>query len=187
MLGRGFAGREPGHGLNPQGHAEARILANTLGNAPITAIISGPLERVCETAAPLAERLGLTVAVDPAFDEIDFGDWTGATFEALHGTPAWAAWNAFRSTAAIPNGETMHAVQARAITAIQRIPGGEVAVFTHSDVIKVVLAHFLGMPLDLFPRIEIAPAARSVVKVFDRDARVDAINLPPNADPPPSL
>ena len=43
---------------------------------PIDAIYCGPLERVCETAAPLARNLGLPVEIAPDFDEIEMGDWT---------------------------------------------------------------------------------------------------------------
>ena len=49
---------------------------------------------------------------------------------------------------------------------------------SHADPIKAVLAHFLGTPLDLLRRIEIAPASRSVIVLYDEDAKVLAVNLP---------
>ncbi|HEX3350177.1 MAG TPA: histidine phosphatase family protein [Acetobacteraceae bacterium] len=178
MLGRGLAGRASGYSLSEQGRAEAEALAASLASCPIDVIVSSPLERARETAEPLARRLGIPVRIDPAFTEIDFGVWTGKSFDALRGDAEWRRWNVFRSMAAIPGGETMHAVQARGLAAVQALSEGEVAIVTHSDVIKALLTHFLGMPLDLFPRIEIAPASRSQVRLFQDNVRVDAINLP---------
>jgi probable phosphoglycerate mutase len=87
----------------------------------------------------------------------------------------------FRSTAAVPGGETMLAVQARAVAAVLRLaaawPEREVVVVSHADVIKAVLAHVLGMPLDLLRRIEVAPGSMSLVALHGDDARVIGMNL----------
>ena len=119
--------------------------------------MSSPLERARETAAAIAEPAGLPVEIDPALIEIDFGDWTGSRFEALHGSEAWRRYNAFRGTACSPGGEAMLDVQARAVAAMVRgreaHPGAELVLVSHADVIKAALAHFLGAPLDLFQRI----------------------------------
>ena len=181
LLGHSLAGRAPGVSLSAEGRAEAEALAARLVTRPIEAIVSSPRERARETAEPFARLRDLPIRLDAGFDEIDFGTWTGASFDALHGQPEWRHWNVFRSTAPIPGGETMHAVQARAVAAVQRIGQGEVAVFTHSDVIKALLAHFLGMPLDLFPRVVIAPASRSVIRLFVNNVSIDGVNLPPTA------
>lgn len=183
LLGRVLAGRTPGHSLNRTGQAEAEALAEALAERPIAAVFSSPLERARETAHPVAARHDLRVAIDPTLDEIDFGEWTGLTLDELHADPAWRRFNAFRSTTPIPGGETMLAVQARAVAALIRMrssfPEGEVVAVSHGDVIKAILAHFLALPLDLISRIEVAPASRSVVVLSDRDARILAINLPP--------
>jgi broad specificity phosphatase PhoE len=183
QLGRVLAGRTPGHSLNRTGQAEAEALAEALAERPIAAVFSSPLERARETAHPVAARHSLRLAIDPALDEIDFGEWAGLTLDELHAYPAWRRFNAFRSTTPIPGGETMLAVQARALAALIRMrssyPEGEVVAVSHGDVIKAILAHFLALPLDLIGRIEVAPASRSVVVLSDRDARILAINLPP--------
>lgn len=176
-----------GVGLSPAGQAEAAAAAEALvvalAGRPVAALVSSPLQRARETAAPIAARLGLEVAVEPGFAEVDFGDWTGARFEALHGQPAWRAFNTFRGFAPIPGGETMLAVQARAVDALLRLrgawPDAELVVVSHADVVKAILAHLLGVSLDLFRRIEVGPASRSTVVLYDEDAAVECINLPP--------
>ncbi len=182
MIGRALAGRAPGHSLNDEGRRQADRIAETLGTRPVAIIASGPLARARETAQPLAARLGLSVRVEPGFDEIDFGDWTGLTFPALHATEGWHAFNRFRSAFPVPGGETMLAAQARAVAALGVLIAGageaEIAVFSHGDVIKAVLAHFLALPLDLLPRLEIDPGSRSELTVYEADARVRGINLP---------
>jgi probable phosphoglycerate mutase len=75
----------------------------------------------------------------------------------------------------------MLAVQARAMASLwrQAEAGGTVLAVSHSDVIKAVLAHVLGMPLDLLHRLEVGPASRSSLVLGADWARVEAINLPP--------
>ena len=182
MLGRVLTGRMEGVALSEAGRLEAERLAQTLAARPVAAVMSSPLQRARETAAPLAARLGLLVAIEPGLDEIDFGDWAGQTFDALASRADWEAWNRWRSVAACPGGETMLAAQARAVAAVTRLAsahrGGELVLVSHQDVLKSVLAHFLGVPLDLMSRFALDPAHRSVVTLSDGDMRIDGINLP---------
>lgn len=178
-----LAGRAPGYSLNEAGRAEAARLAADLAGRTLAAIVSSPLERARETAAAIAEPAGLPVEVDPALTEIDFGEWTGSRFDALHGSAAWRHYNAFRGTTRSPGGEAMLDVQARAVAAMARArqahPGAELVLVSHADVIKAALAHFLGAPLDLFQRIEVAPASRSLVRLGPDWVRIEAVNLAP--------
>ena len=70
--------------------------------------------------------------------------------------------------------------QTRGMAAVGRLrarfPDGEVAIVSHGDVIKAVLAHFLAVPLDLLARIEIAPGSRSEIVTYDLDARILGVN-----------
>jgi len=182
LLGRVLAGRMPGVSLNEDGRAQALRLAGHFSKGSIAAVVSGPLARAQETAAPIAAALGLDVATDAGLDEIDFGDWTGMAFDALQGSAEWQAWNRFRGTAPTPGGETMLEALARALRTLAHLrrahPDGEVVLVSHQDVLKSLLVHSLGAPLDLVHRIELAPASRSIMRVFDDgDVRVDGVNL----------
>ena len=179
LIGKGLGGRDP-HGLSDEGRLQAERVADRLSENPIKAIFSSPIERAKQTAAPLVTRLGLGLETDPAFAEIDFGSWTGASFEDLENSPDWHAWNVFRCAAQVPDGETMLSVQARAMGGILRLalawPDSEIAVFSHGDIVKVVLAAVLGIPLDLMRRLEVSPGSVSVLSFGREDAHVLSVN-----------
>ncbi len=181
-LGQVIAGRAPGYVLNAAGLAEAARLAASLALLPLVAILSSPLERARQTATIIAARHGLDVLPEPGLTDIDFGAWTGLSLAALQEAPGWAAWNAFRGTAPIPGGESMLQAQTRAVGALaglaRRFPDAEVAAVSHADIIKALVVHALGAPLDLLHRIEIAPASRSVIALSEAEIRVLAVNLP---------
>lgn len=179
LLDHALGGRAD-HALSDLGRAQAHAVADRLGARPIAAVVSSPVRRARETAAPLAARLGLDVEADAAFSEIDFGPWSGRTFADLSGDPAWRAWNVFRGTAAPPGGEGVLQVQARAIAGLTRLaaryPDAEVAIVSHADVIKAVVLHFLGAPTELLRRIEIGPGSVSQVWLGAEDAAVVGVN-----------
>src|SRR5512144_70046 len=72
-----LAGRTPGVSLNENGMAQAQALAERLGGEKIAAVYSSPLERCQETAAPLAQRLGVELRTLEDVKETDCGEWTG--------------------------------------------------------------------------------------------------------------
>lgn len=170
----------PGVPLSAEGQAQAAALADWFAGHPANALVSSPMQRAQETAAPVADRLGLQVTLDPAWTEIDFGTWTGQRFDALAPDPVWQRWNRARSLAVPPGGEAMHAAQSRALTALDRLrtahAGQAVAVFSHADVLKSVIAAALGLPLDALHRFRVGPASISTLVLFEDAVEVAAIN-----------
>jgi probable phosphomutase (TIGR03848 family) len=181
-VGKAIAGRAPGVHLNPAGRQQAAELAAWLAPLPIRSIYSSPLERAVETATPLAARIGLPVVRVEGLSEVDFGDWTGRSLEDLAAVPGWHDFNARRSTARIPNGETMAEVVSRAGRALADIrledasPDRLVAVVSHGDVLRGLLTDFLAMPADELARLEIAPASVTVVSLQGQAPRVLLLN-----------
>src|SRR3954469_21585527 len=104
-VGKRIAGRMPGVRLNEQGRLQASMLVGRLADLPIRAIYSSPLERALETAEPLSRRLDLPVQKDDAFNEVDYGHWTGKSLESLAPLPEWQRYNQFRGGVRIPSGE----------------------------------------------------------------------------------
>ncbi|HKO15346.1 MAG TPA: histidine phosphatase family protein [Gemmatimonadaceae bacterium] len=180
-VGRSIAGRAAGVHLNEPGRAQAERLAARLAAVRVDAIFSAPLERARETAAPLARQLGLEVRVVDALGEIDFGEWTGCELPALSGQPPWTRFNTLRSIARIPAGESMLEVQARALAAVEdlraALPEGQCVIVSHGDVIRGLIAHCAGIPLDLVLRLEISPASVSVIRITEHEISVRAVNV----------
>ncbi len=179
-VGKRLTGTLPGVHLNEEGKAQAEMLAERLGRISIDAIYCSPLERTFETALPLAGRLGLEIHISEKLTEVDFGDWSGLDFHQLAADPLWRQCNIFRSGTRPPNGELVVEVQQRMVTEIERLrkeyPHGTLAVISHADPIKSVLAHYAGIPLDFFPRLEISLVSVSILSISDYGARVLCMN-----------
>lgn len=183
-LGRAMAGRIAGVHLNEFGRQQADHLAEKLSQLPIDAVYSGPLERVRETAEPIARKFDLPLQVDEAFNEIAVGEWEDRDFAELGEEPLWRRFNSFRSSTAPAGGELMLEVQARALRKLDELRGHQfVVIVSHGDVIRAVMAHFLGTHLDLFFRIEIDPASLSLLEFGEDFAAVRLLNAPSTGSP----
>ncbi|MGA6926462.1 MAG: histidine phosphatase family protein [Desulfosarcina sp.] len=180
IAGRRLAGRIPGTSLNETGHHQASRLADQLADLPIRAIYSSPLERTRETARPLAEKLGMPVRTLDEVNEVDFGRWSGRSFDRLPEDPLWRAYNLFRSGTRTPGGEMSIEVQQRMVSVMEKIrqaSGQEmVALFSHGDPIRTAIAHFLGLPLDFIHRLRIDLASVSAIDYGSDAVRVLYVN-----------
>jgi probable phosphomutase (TIGR03848 family) len=179
-MDRILVGRRPDVHLNAHGRAQAERLADRLERIPIEAIYSSPLERARETAKPLSDRLGIEIGVLENLNEVDFGEWTGRDFQELAGDSRWRQFNLMRSCTRIPGGELVIEVQQRSVCELERLhtrhPHGSVAVVSHGDVLRAVIAYFAAIPFDLFLRIAIMPASISVVAINSHGPAVLRIN-----------
>lgn len=178
-LGQTLWGRAQGVCLNETGRMEAQRLADRLRGITLQAIYSSPLERALETAETIARSMKLEVSKNSAFDEVDFGDWTGKSFDTLASDERWRRFNSVRSTTRIPGGESFLEVQARVIAELEKLSAQaneRVAIVSHADVIKAALGYFTATPIDLLQRIEISPCSVSIVAMNQGDPRLLTIN-----------
>jgi probable phosphoglycerate mutase len=177
---RRLAGWLPGVHLNARGREQAERLAVRLEASGIDAIVSSPLDRARETAAPLASRTGVNVDLSEAVGEIRPGEWTGRTLEELEPDEHWRRFNVFRGGTRAPQGELMLETQLRMVNEMLRLreerPGGKIAIVSHGDPLRAVIGYFLGAPIDMFLRLEISPASISVVRMDAWGAKVLCLN-----------
>ena len=156
-------GWQRGIHLNDEGRAQAAALARQLAGVELAAVYSSPLERALETATPLAEARGLTVQVRWDLGDLHPGDWTGRRVNELEHEELWPIIQAYPSGVRLPGGESFQGCQARIVAELDAIrtahPGQTVAVVSHADPIKVAVAYYVGVPLDLFQRLSISPAS----------------------------
>jgi broad specificity phosphatase PhoE len=179
-IGVRLSGRGRDTRLSATGRSQAVMLAARLRQWRLDAVCASPLQRAIETATPLATSHELELEVQEALGDLDFGDWTGRSFAELDLLPEWRAFNETRESCRAPGGEQMEEVQRRAVAEIERIharyPDGTAAVVSHADVIRAMLLHYLGMPIDLYARLEIDPASVSVLALKPGAIRVLRVN-----------
>ena len=166
--------------LTPAGERQASGLAGRLSCVRLDAVHTSPRERARRTAEAVAGATGSSLEVVEALDEIDYGDWTGAEFDALDGNPLWRRWNDARGSATPPGGESMAAAQARVVAHAEAIvrdrPGAQVALVSHCDILRALVAHLLGLPLDNLLRFDLDTASISRVEVGAWGGRVLGLN-----------
>ncbi|MEV8402275.1 histidine phosphatase family protein [Streptomyces niveus] len=169
-----LAGRTPGVALDEQGLAQAAALPGRLADLPLAAVVSSPLQRCLETIRPLTDaRPGIETHHEDRINECDYGEWSGRKLAELSDEPLMSVVQQHPSAATFPGGESMRAMQARAVDAVRdwntRIEAehGEDAVFlmcSHGDIIKSLVADALGMHLDLFQRIHADPCSITAIR-----------------------
>lgn len=175
-----LAGWTPGVHLNDNGRQQAEAIVDRLKSVKLDAIYSSPLERAMETAAPLARARRLPIVKRPDLGEVQYGQWTGKSLKVLNRTRLWPVVQNRPSLMRFPEGESFLEVQLRATRELQRLcalhPKGAIAAVSHADVIKLAVAHFLGMHLDLFQRLHVHPASVTVLHVDERHAVLVKLN-----------
>jgi broad specificity phosphatase PhoE len=184
-----LAGRTPGLALSADGRSQVRRLAARLHSTMIAGVFTSPVQRAMETAALLASALRLPLQMEPALEEVDFGDWTGATFQDLAALPLWQQFNRFRATTPIPAGDSLLDVQARITTWMARQasthPGAILLAVTHAEIIRSAVAACAGISLDLALRLEIAPSSVSEIRLGADNLVIGRLNDTAHLEPPP--
>jgi probable phosphomutase (TIGR03848 family) len=179
-----LAGRLPGVHLNEKGQEQARMLAEKLADVPIKAVYSSPLERTMETAAPLAQALNLEVIPRPGLIETDFGEWQGESLKKLNRLKIWRVVQNRPSLMRFPGGETFAELQMRYVRELDYIcsqhePKDILALVSHADPIRLAVAYFIGLPLDMFQRLSVGPGSISMLWITDSNSQLLALNVDP--------
>ncbi|HVF54212.1 MAG TPA: MSMEG_4193 family putative phosphomutase [Actinomycetota bacterium] len=178
--GHKLTGWAPGVHLTDEGRAQADAVAERLARLPIKAVYSSPIDRTRETAAPIAERLNLEVELRDDLGEVQYGKWTNRSMKTLARTKLWTQVQRWPSAARFPDGETLQETQARAVADIAALnaehPRGAICCVTHAEIIRLVMAHYLGVHIDLFQRIVISPASVSILGIGTDGPRILALN-----------
>lgn len=132
--------------LHPVGEEQAERVGERLAHEDLAAIYVTTLQRTAQTAAPLAERLGLIPVVEADLREVHLGEWEGGEFRkhVAHGHPAALAAFEAGSWDPIPGAEQAVDLEARVRAAVNRIAAAHadqcVAVFSHGGVISQIAA-----------------------------------------------
>ena len=196
QTGTTLYGQTRGIGLDHRGRAQADRIAARFEAVKLTAIYSSPLERCVETVEPLGREQRLPVVIRDDLIEMDAGSWTGRSLASLRRMKRWGDVQRSPSTFRFPDGEAFDEALVRTTAAIDAIARrhrrGRVAVATHGDIVRILMAHYAGAPLDAFQRTVIDTASVSVIMVERGGARVLLVNdtggldrFGPHGAPPP--
>jgi probable phosphoglycerate mutase len=134
-----------------------------------------------ETAqAVLQHHPNIELQLNDEIGEVDYGDWQGASIASLRHRKMWEVIQEYPTRAYFPNGEAMRDVQTRAVNEIERLarefPSDTIAIFSHADLIKMVVAHYLGMHLDVFQRIVVSPASITGIQLGHSRPFITTVN-----------
>jgi probable phosphoglycerate mutase len=166
--------------LNATGISQAQFLAGATSKLSLKALYASPQERAIETAEFIGQQHGLAPVIADGLSEWDFGEWEGKTFAELKGNPLWNRFNTVRSTTRPPGGEIAAEVQSRIFQETERVAARHraevVALVSHGDPLRLLVAAFLGIPVDLMHRLEIATGSLSIVQLDEGGPRVLSLN-----------
>jgi probable phosphoglycerate mutase len=180
-----------GHGdppLSELGRAQALRVCDRLAGVGIDAIYVTTLCRTAQTAVPLAERLGLTPAIEPELHEVYLGEWEGGLYRKMVADFHPIAQRMFTEERwdVIPGAESLASFDGRVRAAISRIAAGHagqrVAVFTHGGVIGQALALATGSRPFAFNASDNASVSRMIItgtkwyiRTFNDTAHLDGL------------
>jgi broad specificity phosphatase PhoE len=164
--------------LVESGRRQAKLLGRRLAGRSFAMVLSSPLSRALETCR--LAGLGDAVTVDPDLREWNYGDLEGLTSDEIRRSmPGWTIWSG-----PVPGGETADEGGQRADRVIERIlpVDGDVAIFAHGHLLRVLTARWLGLPADHGALFELATATLSRLG-WERERRVIELwNEPPAAE-----
>jgi broad specificity phosphatase PhoE len=181
-----ISGRISGQGnapLNASGREQAQLAATVLIPLGVTHLFASPVARARQTAEVLAQHLQLPIEEEADLREVEYGEWEGKFFRDIRQHPM--AHQVFHDPiqAVFPEGESLPAVQQRGVQVLERLrrqhPRGIMALVSHGDVIRTVLAYYLGMPFNDYRRLHVDPGALSVLELFDDWVCIKTINFVP--------
>ena len=174
--------------LSPRGHEQAKALATFLRRRPIDVIYASPMRRAQQTLVPLASHCPKPAVTREEFREVDFGDWTGLTWEQVRGRYQVSAfdWLDKIERAEIGNAETGPSFRARVEPALRQIvrdhAGESVAIVCHGGVIRMILSILLDWPLPRMASFEVDYASLTQVEHHAHKTEVTLLNFAPWRD-----
>lgn len=179
-----LTGQLPGVGLSPQGKRDAQRLVQRIGKFKIDYLHVSPIERCQLTIDPWLNskysRSLTSMQINDGISEIDFGKWSGRKLSSLRRDPLWKSVQETPSKVTFPDGESFRKVQRRAVAAVEEfrsIRGSKThLIVSHSDTIKLITAHYLGIKLDEFQKLIINPASLTIFRESPKELSLITIN-----------
>jgi broad specificity phosphatase PhoE len=174
--------------LSPFGHEQANATAKYLQRFPFDAIYASPMKRVGQTLRRLVELQNRNPVILPGLREVDFGDWTGLSWDQVNEqfqTSAFA-WLENLEHGRINGAESATHFRERVEACLKQVlheqPGRNVAVVCHGGVIRMALSILLDLPLKKTSGFDIEYASVTIVDWLPGKTAVQLLNFTPWRD-----
>ncbi|MEY3149296.1 MAG: hypothetical protein RL029_570 [Actinomycetota bacterium] len=158
-----LAGRIPGIELSTKGEKQAKSLVHILNSLHIDKVLVSPQDRCLQTIKPWLTQTRRRAVKEGAFQEMDYGVWSGCKLKDLSKTKEWKQIQKSPSTFKFPDGESFLAAQRRVQKGLslisEKYPKRNILIVSHGDIIKMAVASTLDLEIDKFQRIIVDPAS----------------------------
>ncbi|MBK9019749.1 MAG: histidine phosphatase family protein [Sulfuritalea sp.] len=162
---------EAANPLNSNGRIQAEHAAGQLAGQPVVALFTSPLLRAVETANIVGKSLNLAPQVSPHFNELRMGPWEGLSEQQVESAypDEFAVWNARPAELALEGRETLEELRARVLAGLvdvrDRHGASPVAIVSHVAVIRVLMLHAHGRPLNDYKKVAVPNATPISLRV----------------------
>jgi len=147
--------------LTEEGRRQAKRVGARLAGERFALVLVSPLQRALETARLAGFAIGEAIDLEPDLVEWDYGAYDNRTaVEVRRERPGWTPWEG-----GFPGGETLEDLEARADRVLTRIRPvqGDVALFAHGHILRVVTARWLEQSAVMAARYYMSTATLSVL------------------------
>jgi len=163
-----LAGQDDSVELSKAGFKQAKALISYLSSIKFAKIYSSPLTRCLQTIAPFMQsNQKIDFQISKELIEMDYGIWSGKRLSVLSKDRKWKIVQQKPSTFTFPQGESFRQMRKRVDNLLIKMSKekGPILLVTHGDIIKMMLASSLGMPIDRFQSFVAEPASLTVINL----------------------
>ena len=163
-----LAGQDDSVELSKDGFKQSKELANYLLTLKVSQVYCSPLTRCIQTITPFMKaNPKIEFQIEPGLIEMNYGDWSGKKLRTLSKDKRWNNVQNKPSTFTFPQGESFKQMRRRVEGLIRDLSAqkGPILLVTHGDIIKMILAASLGLPIDKFQSFVAEPASISAISI----------------------
>ncbi len=172
----------PDTGLSAMGLRQMASVAAYLKGEDVTAVYCSPLRRALESARMIAAASGCALEVVADLRELNFGEFTGLTFDEIEKRdPAFSRrWTNRPTAVKFPGGEDLREMRARVLKSVEAIrherAGKTSVIVSHAGVNRLLIAHALSLPAPRLFRLGQDHAAVNLLRFFEDIPTVQLLN-----------
>jgi broad specificity phosphatase PhoE len=163
-----LAGQDDSVELSKEGFKQSKELASYLKTLKISQVYCSPLTRCIQTITPFMKvNPKIDFKIEPDLIEMNYGDWSGKKLRTLSKDKRWKNVQNNPSSFTFPQGESFKQMRRRVDGLIRDLSmeKGPILLVTHGDIIKMILAASLGLPIDKFQSFVAEPASISAITI----------------------